>query len=312
MEQGSGKLPSFKSLAVIAAVVRHQSFTAASHELHVTPSAVSKQVAQIEAWLGVSLFQRVGGAALALPEAHRLASAVDEASDLLARAIDEIRPEPPRGTLRVAAPATFAMRWLIPRLWTFSASHPGVSVDVTQTHARDELSAVNYDIAIRQGPSLPPDAKARRIMTDALGLVLAPRLLRSRRAGHVDLSRVAFLESESRPGELDRWLGHAAPDLVPGGPRRRFPHFYIALEAALSGEGALVAPVVTLADLLKSGHLCEARPECRIPGNEILAFTTPGRSPTRESRAFLTWLETIASDRSSSRKSVCQRSNWTA
>lgn len=297
MEQGAGKLPSFRSLTVIAAVVRHQSFTAASHELHVTPSAVSKQVAQIEAWLGVSLFDRVGGAALALPEARRLARAVDQASELLAQAVAEIRPERSRGTLRVAAPATFAMRWLIPRLWTFSASHPGVSVDVTPTHAHDELAEVSYDVAIRQGPALPPDAKARRIMADALGLVMAPQLLRSRRAGHVDLRRVAFLESDSRPGELDRWLGHAAPDLVPVRPPRRFPHFYIALEAALSGEGALVAPVVTIADLLERGHLCEPLPERRVPGGEVLAFSAPGHPPTRESAAFLTWLESMAPDR---------------
>lgn len=294
MEQASGKLPSFKSLTVIAAVVRHQSFTAASHELHVTPSAVSKQVAQIEAWLGVSLFDRVGGAAIARPEAQRLAQAVDEASALLAQAVDAVRPAPPRGTLRVAAPATFAMRWLIPRLWTFSASHPGVSVDVTQTHARDELAAVRYDVAIRQGPSLPPDAKPRRIMADALGLVMAPHLLRSRRAGHVDLRRIAFLESDSRPGELERWLTHAAPDLVPAHPRRRFPHFYIALEAALSGEGALVAPVVTIADLLDRGYLCEPLPKHRVPAGEVMAFPTPGHHPTPESAAFLNWLETVA------------------
>lgn len=297
MEQGFGKLPSFKSLTVIAAVVRHQSFTAASHELHVTPSAVSKQVAQIEAWLGISLFDRVGGAALALPEAHRLARAVDEASDLLAQAVGEIRPEPPRGTLRVAAPATFAMRWLIPRLWTFSTSYPGVSVDVMQTHARDELASFTYDVAIRQGPALPPDAKPRRIMADALGLVMAPQLLRSRRAGHVDLRRIDFLESESRPGELERWLNHAAPNLIPDRPRRRYPHFYIALEAALSGEGALVAPVVTIADLLERGHLCEPLPGRRVPTGEVLAFPAPELGPTRESAAFLNWLESMASDR---------------
>ena len=297
MEQGFGKLPSFRSLTVIAAVVRHQSFTAASHELHVTPSAVSKQVALIEAWLGVSLFERVGGAAFALPEAHGLAHAVDAASELLSAAVAQIRPEPPRGTLRVAAPATFAMRWLIPRLWTFSSSHPDVSVDVKQTHARDDLASLEYDVAIRQGPLLPPDAKPRRIMAEALGLVMAPQLLRSRRAGHVDLSRVDFLESDSRPGELERWLNFAAPEVVSGIRRRRYPHFYIALEAALSGEGALVAPVVTIADLIERGHLCEPLPAHRVATGEVIAFPAPGNCTTKESAVFLDWLEEIAADR---------------
>lgn len=291
MEQERGKLPSFKSLTVIAAVVRHQSFTAASHELHVTPSAVSKQVAQVESWLGLPLFDRHGGAVLPRPEARRLAEAVDSANRLLSDAVAAIRPEPAQGTLRVAAPATFAMRWLIPRLWTFSSRHPAVSVDVIQTHARDDLASIDYDVAIRQGPPFPPETQPRQVLSDALGLVMSPRLLRSRRPGSADLSRVVFLESESRPGELDRWLDVAGPRQQVSNTRRRFPHFYIALEAALSGEGALVAPVVTIADLIDRGLLCEPFKSRRVPMGHIVAFGAPGRQPANSSTAFLGWLE---------------------
>ncbi len=291
MEQDLGKLPSFKSLRVIAAVVRHQSFTAASQELHVTPSAVSKQVAQIESWLGLSLFERQGGAALPRPEARKLAEAVDSARGLLTDAVAAIRPEPVRGTLRVAAPATFAMRWLIPRLWVFSTRQPGVSVDVIQTHARDDLASIDYDVAIRQGPPFPPDSRPRQVLSDALGLVMSPKLLRSRRPGSADLSRVVLLESESRPGELDRWLDVAGPQAKLSDKRRRFPHFYIALEAALSGEGALVAPVVTIGDLIERGLLCEPFECRRVPAGHVVAFGAPGRSPANSSKSFLGWLE---------------------
>lgn len=287
-------MPSFRSLTVVSAVVRHQSFTGASQELHVTPSAVSKQIAQIESWLGLSLFDRQGGAALPHPEARQLAEAVDKAAGLLSDAVASIRPAPAQGNLRVAVPATFAMRWLIPRLWTFSSDHPALSVDLIQTHARDDLAAIDYDVAIRQGPRLPPDARARVVLSDALGLVMSPALLRSRRAGSADLSRVTFLESESRPGELDRWLGMSGKSPGPRARRRSFPHFYIALEAALSGEGALVAPVVTIGDLITGGLLCEPFRNRRMDTCDVVAFAAPSSRPDKATAAFLDWLEGFA------------------
>jgi len=292
MEQETKKLPSFKGLTVIAAVVRHQNFTAASHELHVTPSAVSKQVALVESWLGVSLFDRRGGAVLPLPNAHRIADAVDAANGLLLDAVASIRPRAIEGPLRVATPTTFAMRWLIPRLWSFSARHPAVSVDVIQTHARDDLASVTYDVAIRQGPPFPLDTRPQQIFNEALGLVMSPALLRSRRAETADLSRVTLLESDSRPGELDRWL--AAGPVKVSRQRRRFPHFYIALEAALSGEGALVAPMVTLAGLIERGLLCEPFGSRRLPAAAVVAFGAPGGQPGAGTDAFLKWLGELA------------------
>lgn len=291
MEHQTGKLPSFKSLIVVSAVVRHQSFTTASRELHVTPSAVSKQVAQIESFLGMTLFDRHGGVALPRPEARQLAKSIDAANALLLDAVNAVRPAPAIGVLRVAAPATFAMRWLIPRLWTFSSRYPAVSVDVIQTHARDDLSAIDYDVAIRQTASGPPDTLSRPVLSNVLGLVMSPSLLRSRREGSADLSRVMFLESDSRPGELDRWLDSFSVNAPLQGKRRRFPHFYIALEAALSGEGALVAPIFTIADLIERGLLAEPFKDRRVNAGQVLAFAAPGRSLTSNATAFLDWIE---------------------
>jgi DNA-binding transcriptional LysR family regulator len=295
MEQDRRNLPSFKSLTVVSAVVRHRSFTGASRELHVTPSAVSKQVALIEVSLGLSLFDRHGGLALPRPEARQLAKAIDSANGILLDAVASIRPKPAQGDLRIAAPATFAMRWLIPRLWTFSSRYPAVSVDVIHTHARDDLASIDYDVAIRHGPPFPPDTYVRQVMSDTLGLVMTPTLLRSRRPRLADLSRIPFLESDSRPGELDSWLDQFETKPQLKGKRRSFPHFYIALEAALSGEGALVAPTVTIADLIARGLLCEPFQQSRIDACHIVAFAARGRSSDGDTTAFLNWLEGSAS-----------------
>ena len=128
------------------------------------------------------------------------------------------------------------------------------------------------------------------MLTDALGLVMSPALLKSRRAGSADLSRMPLLESTSRPGELDRWIDTLRPRGAISVERRRFPHFYIALEAALSGEGALVAPVVTLADLIHRKLLCEPLDPCRLPGGTVVAVSAPGREGGH-GETFLDWLE---------------------
>lgn len=100
------------------------------------------------------------------------------------------------------------------------------------TEQKHELTAIDYDVAIRQRQLIPLDTQALNVLSEALGIVVSPALVRSRRLRSADLSWVNLLESESRPGELDRWLDISGTH-PPQGKRRRYPHFYIGLEAAL-------------------------------------------------------------------------------
>lgn len=143
------KLPPLNAIRAFEAAGRHVSFTRAAAELHVTHGAVSRQVAQLEAWLGTALFLRKPSQ-LSLTEAGQsyLAEAT-AALDRLALASLHLLDQVPPSVLRVNAPPTFAMRWLIPRLSGFQRRRPGVEVRMTTSLAPVRFEADGYDVAIR-------------------------------------------------------------------------------------------------------------------------------------------------------------------
>src|SRR4051812_16015103 len=135
----SDRLPSLDLLKGFEAVARHLSFTKAAAELFVTQSAVSRQVRQLEAHLGVRLFER-RTRAVVLTEAGyvyygELAPLLKQIADLTRR-IAGARAE---NRVRVTATLTFAGVWLVSRLGEFQEQHPHVQVHVVADNVVRDL-----------------------------------------------------------------------------------------------------------------------------------------------------------------------------
>jgi len=111
------QIPSISALRTFEAAARHMSFTKAAEELHVTQSAVSRQVAQTEEYLGLLLFQRVRKRLVLTQAGEQYAGAVRKALEQMQAATVALRGHKRAGgTLNIATGAAFATRWLIPRL----------------------------------------------------------------------------------------------------------------------------------------------------------------------------------------------------
>lgn len=289
-------LPPLKAMVAFEAVARIGSVTGAADELGVTHSAVSKQLAMLEAWLGVPLFASNRRQMLPTAAASQLASATGAALDLMASAIGTMAPQSAPEVLRVIAPATFAMRWLIPRLPAFQAkvgrTHAGnVDVLVRPTHTTENWADIPFDVVIRRGDALPADLRGVALFREEITLVAREDVLGARAAlGPSQVIGSRLLEAVTRPGELSRWLIAAglSPDLATGATR--FGHFYIALEAALAGQGLLAAPIEVVGDLLARGELMEPFPELRIAGPDYrLGYDSAGpHAPL--AAAFADWI----------------------
>src|SRR5882724_3450082 len=107
---------------------RHLSFTEAGKELFLSQSAVSRQIQQLEESLGVALYER-RHRALALTEAGRVMQrAVDDSLERLRDAAARVRPSAAMRQVAITCTPGFASFWLIPRLASFTASHPQVDV----------------------------------------------------------------------------------------------------------------------------------------------------------------------------------------
>ncbi|WP_108662195.1 LysR substrate-binding domain-containing protein [Acuticoccus kandeliae] len=269
------RLPPIKSLIALESVIRTGSVSAAAEDLSVTHGAVSKQLAHLEDWIGLPMFRERRRGMIANASGERLAAAVGAALDGIERALDEVMATENQPVLTVVAPATFAMRWLIPRLPTLELRGREVGIRVRPTHTTEDWDALDYDLIVRRAEPLPARLSPRPLFREALGLLVPPAL-----AGAGDPRQLPFVDAATRTGELTAWCNKAFGGR-PARPPKIYPHFYVAMEAALAGLGAIVAPVALLGPQLCQGALVEPWPHLRVPG----ALYSIGVAPDGPNRA---------------------------
>jgi LysR family transcriptional regulator, glycine cleavage system transcriptional activator len=285
------RLPPLNALRAFEAAGRLGSLTAAAEELHVTHGAVSKAVAQLEAWLGVMLFDRPGRK-IRLSAAGRLyqeavARALDGLDEATRRCTEAGRPR----TLVVNALPTFAMRWLLPRLPPFHRAHPGIELRLVTSDAPIALLGGNFDVAIRRGPETWPGYATTPFLAEREIPMLSPKLLeRLPLATAGDLSRHTLLHAETRPGAWRRWLGAAGAEaLVPAG-NQHFDHFYLALQAAVDGLGVALGPLPVISDEIEAGRLIAPLAGPAVPARAYCLVVPSARADDAMVQAFCRFL----------------------
>lgn len=285
------RLPPLNALRVFEVAVRAGSYAAAGTELGLTHGAVSRQVAALEAWLGQPLFARVGRQMVATQAARVFAAEISLAFDRLTEAAEACgRPVAPR-VLRVNAPTTFAMRWLIPRLEGFRVARPDTEVTVTTTTTLQEELRGGFDLAIRRGPEPWPQHRAVPFLPEFDTLVASSGLLARRPLEHPgDLAGHVLLGTQTRPGDWGAWLGAAGAARPEGAPTRIFDHFFVTLQAVEDGAGLGIAPFPVLDRAVADGRLAAPFPEITVerPGYFVLTPFDADKSPALT--AFVEWL----------------------
>jgi LysR family glycine cleavage system transcriptional activator len=147
-----GELPPLELLRSFEAAARRLSFTLAAGELHLTQSAVSRQIQQLEASLGVLLFER-RHRALSLTEAGGVMQrAVTDSLERLRDATARVRASAAPRQVAITTTPGFASLWLIPKLARFTGTHPQVDVRVSATLEALDLDASRLDLAVRFSP----------------------------------------------------------------------------------------------------------------------------------------------------------------
>ena len=289
------RLPPLNALRVFEVAARTGSYAGAGAELGLTHGAVSRQIAALERWLGQRLFVRAGRRMVATPAARAFAAEVSLSFDRVINAADACGRLDARRILRVSAPTTFAMRWLIPRLDGFHAARPEVEVVVTTTTTlHDELRG-GFDVAIRRGSAEQdswPQHRADPFLAEADTLIMSPSLFDRRPVRQLaDLARHVLLVTETRPGDWTDWLDHAG--LQPAiEPRRRvFDHFFVTLQAVVDGLGLGIGPLPVLQADLAAGRLVAPLPAISVPRKGYVALVPFDADKTASLTGFIEWLK---------------------
>jgi LysR family glycine cleavage system transcriptional activator len=279
----SRKLPSLIAVRAFEAAGRHVSFTKAATELSVTHGAVSRQVAQLERWLGTPLFRR-SASQLLLTEAGRDYLAVATAVlDRLAVASRDLVDQAGPTTLTINAPPTFTMRWLIARISAFQRKRPNVEIRLTTSIAPVNFKEHRYDIAIRGAHEPIQGCVSFPFMTEVIVPLCHCDLLEGGRLREPeDLAGHTLIHYVTEPYSWEQWLAQAGiPDLKSVG-ELKFEHMYLALQAAAEGLGLVLAPLSLAIDDIIAGRLCAPLGPCAAQFRKYFACASH-MSPVIES-----------------------------
>jgi DNA-binding transcriptional LysR family regulator len=298
------RLPPLTALRAFEVAARTGSFTAAAKELNVTHGAVSKQIQALEQWLGQTLFVRSGQRMAPTRHGRAFAREISESFDRIADAARRYGSVAATQVLRVNAPASFAMRWLIPRLPQFYASSPHTEVRISTSSALDETLRGSFDLAIRRGPQPWEQYTAKRFLDEVNTLVASPALLKRRPLRTLkDLAKHTILTTESRPGDWEDWLMAAGYLGPPPARQERYDHYFVVLLATLDGLGLSIGPMPVLAQDVRLGRLCTPFPEITVrrPSYFVLTPFDADKSPAMQ--AFIDWLIRVGAEIAGTRRS---------
>lgn len=286
-------------LRAFEAVARHLNFRAAADEMALTQSAVSRQIQSLEEEVGVSLFLRHTRAVELTSAGAQLLMAVSQSLPRIDGAVRQIRQNAGRRSVALTTFASFASMWLIPRLEQFQREHPGIDIRIDATDTPVDLELADVDLALRYGPVATMPAQAVRLFGEQLTPVVSPWLLKSgpALARPADLAQFTLIEAGDAHQTHLEWLSwrrwfdqHGLSRLQ---PQRWlfFNYAYQMVQAALTGQGVVLARLPLVAESLASGDLVEPLPRLRLESPMAYWLIVGPRSAQRpEIRAFCEWL----------------------
>ena len=287
-------LPPLNALRVFEVASRTGSFVDAAAELGVTHGAVSRQIAALESWLGQRLFTKEGRRMVATPMAKIFAAEIGLSFDRLAVAAEACGRPGARRILRVSAPTSFAMRWLIPRLHRYHADYPHVEVAVTTVSTVLEELRGGVDVAIRRGVAREnawPQHHAVPVLNNVDTLIMSPTLFARRPVlKPSDIEGHTLLASETRAGDWSDWLEAAGLRHLAGYPRQIFDHFFVTRQAVEDGLGIGIGPLPMLEIDIASGRLITPLPDIRVPRTGYVAVIPRQADAGTLLAGFIDWL----------------------
>lgn len=286
----------FQSFSTFAKVVELGSFAAAAERLEVSTSAVSRQVAELEAHLEVRLLNRTTRR-LSLTEAGQ--AFYERCVQLLADLEETeaaVRSEAvvPKGTLRITCGVTFGERYLAPAVAEFAGRHQQVAFDIDLSDRSVDLVEEGFDLAIRIGPVGQQALVARRIGDTQLICCASPAYLASRPPirtpddlQHHECFAYTYVATASA------WTFEAR-DGIRHAPRINFRHRAnngsMLAAMASAGVGIALEPDFIIASEVRSGRLVRVLPDYQPPRSPISAVYPSRRHLSAKVRSFVEFL----------------------
>jgi LysR family glycine cleavage system transcriptional activator len=258
----SFRLAGLAPLRVFEAAARHLSFTRAAGELGLTPAAVSSQIRVLERQVGTPLFWRTSRNMRLTRQGVILIGAVTEALLLIDEAATRVASSSGSRTLTVTTSASFAAKWLVPRLQRFREACPDIDVRIDVSEHLVDLSLDDADVGIRFGNGSYPGMHSERLFGESVFPVCSPTLLHGdnplRRPADLRNHTLIHLDWQAQFDTWPDWRMWLLAAGVDGVDHTRGVHFSLtalALQAAVDGQGVALGNTSLVGDDLAAGRL---------------------------------------------------------
>jgi len=282
------------SMRIYLRVAELGSFAAVARQMGVARSVITRQVAALEAHLGVKLIARstrslmlTSAGSAYLERCREILNLVEAAEAGLA---DE-RQEP-RGLIRLSVPLSFGLRHLSPLLMDFNVTYPDVVTEIDFTDRRVKLVDEGLDLAIRITRRLDPLDVARRIGSSRLQAIASPDYLRR----HGEPKHPGELAEHEcliyLPTQHEGWpfLVNGATELFSVRGRMRANNGDALLDAAMRGLGITAQPTFISAAAIEAGWVRPILTDYPMPELGIYALLSGNRYVPQRVRVLVDYL----------------------
>jgi len=286
------RLPPLNGLRAFEAAARHLSFTRAAAELNVTQAAISHQIRMLEERLAVKLFVRRNRTVLLSEAGQAYLPALRDAFDMIDQATDRLLRRDETEPLVISSTASFATKWLVPRLAAFQALHPEIEVQLSTSFELVDFQRDAVDAAIRWGMGKWPGLHIERLFSQDIFPVCAPALVKGRTGlkQPSDLARATLLHTTTARDDWRLWLTAAGVKGVDVSRGPVFDQVFTALQAAIDGVGVALGQTQLVERDLAAGRLVQPF-DLSLPIEAAYYFVAPPVAlKRRKVKAFHEWI----------------------
>ena len=284
-------LPAVANLLAFEAVARRRSFAFAATELHLTASAISHQIARLEADLGVRLFERSAHGVRLSPAGERYLERVSGALSAISSATEDVR-KGVGNSLYVHSAPSIASLWLMPRLRGFAQAHPDIALNLSAAHTPSDFALGQADLDIRYGVPQWGDLVVEPLFTERVVPLASPAFIREHRLKRIEqLFDVPLIQSNVSVVQWSDWLSEFADKRSPDRFALHFDRAQMSLDAATQGLGVALESAVNAGPHLSAGRLKAVfglDKAIRVKAHFVVYPAKHAKRPPVE--AFLSWV----------------------
>ena len=285
------KIPSTAALLAFEAAARHESFTRAAEELALTQSAICRQIAGLEDFLGIALFRRsrrgVKLTEAGLSYSRRVAAQLDAVE----RDTLSIMGQHGAGRLELAVVPTFGTQWLLPRLKEFQALHPEVTVNLTNRTRPFLFADTEFDAALYFGDADWSGTESHLLMRENPLPVCSPALLDGQASlGAEAIGQLPLLQQTTRPYAWRQWFNAQGLNVPRDMSGPRYELFSMLAQAAMHEMGVALIPPFLIERELAEGRLIIALNQAHLSDKAYYLMIPERKVESAALRAFRDWL----------------------